>query len=112
VDEVEFPYKLPFWRDSYQLKSPDGTLLSEISHAGEASMGNPICGILRLYYAFGLDGCNPSFIWSDDSRYLVIPRYLYRFELFRRQHLLLMMLLMALYTNPEELPVTFKLNHS
>ena len=34
-----------------------------------------------------LDGCNPSFLWSDDSRYLAVPRYHLRWKLFRRQRL-------------------------
>ena len=84
-----FPYNLPIWRRSFQLKSPDGMMEARISQATEASMGNPTVGTLELSNGFVLNRCNPSFIWSDDSRYLAVPRYFTRFALFRRQHLLL-----------------------
>ena len=89
MTEMEFPYNLPIWRDSFRLESPDGRLIAEISSAGEVSMGNPTIGTLRLLNGFELAQCNPSFIWSDDSRYLVVPRYFKRFGLFRRQRLVL-----------------------
>lgn len=85
MNEMEFPYNLPIWRDAFQLASPDGKWVADISSAGEVSMGNPTIGILRLSNGFELDRCNPSFIWSDDSRYLAVPRYFNRFGLFRRQ---------------------------
>ena len=86
---MEFPYNLPIWRDTFLLESPDGKLVAEIPTAGEVSMGNPTIGILRLSNGFELDRCNPSFIWSNDSRYLVVPRYFKRFGLFRRQRLVI-----------------------
>ena len=87
LKKMDFPYNLPIWRDTFKLKSPDGKLLAEIPMAGEVSMGNPTSGTLQLSNGFELTNCNPSFIWSDDSRYLVVPRYFHRFGLFRRQHL-------------------------
>ena len=33
--------------------------------------------------------CNPAFIWSDDSRYLVTPQWIRRFGLFLRQRLVI-----------------------
>jgi len=89
MDELDFPYNLPIWRDKFQLGSPDGKWAAKISRAGEVSMGNPTSGTLELSNGFKLDNCNPSFIWSDDSRYLVIPQYFHRFGLFRRQRLIL-----------------------
>lgn len=89
MENMEFPYNLPIWRDTFQLESPDGKLIAEIASAGEVSMGNPTIGILKLSNGFELDRCNPSFIWSEDSRYLVIPRYFNRFGLFRRQRLVI-----------------------
>ena len=50
-------------------------------------MGNPTVGTLTLSTGLRLDRCNPSFMWSDDSRYLAVPRYFYRLGLFRRQRL-------------------------
>ena len=62
-------------------------MVAEIDPAYEISMGNPTCGTLRLSTGLELDRCNPSFIWSDDSRYLAVPRYFSRFGLFRRQRM-------------------------
>ena len=87
MKELDFPYNLPIWRRTFELESPDGKLTASIRRAGEVSMGNPTVGTLELSNGFTLDGCNPSFIWSDDSRYLVVPRYFLRFRLFRRQRL-------------------------
>lgn len=50
-------------------------------------MGNPTTGTLRLSAGVTLERCNPSFIWSDDSRYLAVPQYFDRFGLVRRQRL-------------------------
>jgi hypothetical protein len=92
---TDFPYDLPIWRRSYRATSPDGDWVAEIDMAHEVSMGNPTRGTLILRHAEGddaglvlrLDGCNPSFVWSDDSRYLAVPRYFYRWGLFRRQRI-------------------------
>jgi len=89
MKEFDFPYNLPIWRDAFQLESPDGKMIAEIHRATEVSMGNPTIGTLELSNGFELDHCNPAFIWSDDSRYLAVPRYFHRFGLFRRQNLLL-----------------------
>ncbi len=89
VIPMDFPYNLPIWRSDYRLISPDGKIIAEICHAGEVSMGNPTIGTLTLSNGFELERCNPSFIWSDDSRYLVVPQYFRRFGLFRRQHLII-----------------------
>jgi hypothetical protein len=37
-------------------------------------MGNPTLGLLRVSDGLALDSCSPSFIWSDCSRYLAVPR--------------------------------------
>jgi hypothetical protein len=52
-------------------------------------MGNPTIGTLEFSNGFELGGCNPSFIWSDDSKYLVVPHYFRRFGIFRRQRLVI-----------------------
>jgi hypothetical protein len=51
-------------------------------------MGNPTSGTLCLSVGLHLDRCNPSFLWSQDSRYLVVPQFFQRFGL-RRQRLLI-----------------------
>jgi len=89
IIEYDFPYNLPIWRDTFQLESPDRKWTTKIFRTTEVSMGNPTMGTLELSNGFKLDRCNPSFIWSDDSRYLVIPRFFHRFGLFRRQHLII-----------------------
>lgn len=87
LSELEWPYNLPIWRQAQRAISPDGRVVAEIESACEVSMGNPTSGTLRLSIGLRLDGCNPSFIWSDDSRYLAVPRYFHRLGLFRRQRM-------------------------
>lgn len=55
--------------------------------AVEVSMGNPTIGTLEVSTGLALERCNPSFLWSHDSRYLAVPRYVLRFGLFRRQRM-------------------------
>jgi hypothetical protein len=83
--EEEYPYNLPVWRCSHRSESPDGNMVAEIDPASEVSMGNPTIGTLEISNGMSLSGCNPSFIWSDDSRYLVVPRYFQWGLLFRKQ---------------------------
>ena len=84
-----WPYNLPIFRRSHRAGSPDGKIVAEIEGALELGMSNPTCGTLRLSTGLQLDQCNPSFIWSDDSRYLAVPRYFLRLGLFRRQRLVI-----------------------
>ena len=78
MSESEWPYNLPIWRRAHRASSPDAQIVAEIDAAYEISMGNPTCGTLRLSTGLELERCNPSFIWSDDSRYLAVPRYFNR----------------------------------
>jgi hypothetical protein len=88
MDSVEpFPYNTPPWRSSHAETSPDGTLIAKIDQAVEHSMSNPTIGTLQISDGLKLRNCNPSFIWSDDSRYLAVPQWCRRFGLFRRQRL-------------------------
>jgi hypothetical protein len=82
-----WPYNLPIFRRSHREVSPDGSIVAEIAQAFEVSMSNPTVGTLRLSSGLQLDRCNPAFLWSDDSRYLAVPRYFTRFGIFRRQRL-------------------------
>ena len=81
------PYDLPIFRRAHTATAPDGSDVATIDPAYEVSMSNPTMGTLRLSSGLDLEGCNPSFIWSDDSRYLAVPIYFRRFGLFRRQRL-------------------------
>ncbi len=87
---AEWPYDLPIWRRLHKADSPDGTHTAEIALATEVSMGNPTSGELVLTDLPSLPRYSPSFIWSDDSRYLAVPQFFERFGLFRRQRILLL----------------------
>jgi len=52
-------------------------------------MSNPTVGTLHVSDGLELARCNPAFIWSDDSRYLVVPQWIRRFGLFLRQRLVI-----------------------
>src|SRR5262245_1041468 len=82
-----FPYNTPPWRSSHKAVSPNGKVVAEIKQAYEHSMSNPTVGTLQLSDGLELPRCNPSFIWSDDSRYLAVPQWRRRFGLFLRQRL-------------------------
>lgn len=82
-----WPYNLPIFRREHRASSPDGKIVAEIQEAFELGMSNPTSGTLRLSTGLQLDRCNPSFIWSDDSRYLAVPRYFIRLGIFRRQRM-------------------------
>ena len=73
--ELEFPYNLPIWRSSYRAASPNKKHIAEIDPAYEVSMGNPTYGTLKLSSGLRLPKCNPSFIWSEDSKYLAVPQF-------------------------------------
>lgn len=85
MNEQPWPYNLPIWRRYYQSTSPDGRLVARIDPAYEVSMGNPTSGMLCISNGLHISRCNPSFVWSDNSRFLAVPQYS---GWFRRQHLL------------------------
>jgi hypothetical protein len=64
-------------------------------------MGNPTVGTLRTSDGLELPGCSPAFLWSDDSRFLAVPRWCRRFGLFRRQRLAIVdVAARAVYASP------------
>jgi hypothetical protein len=67
--------------------SLDGQRAAQIDHAGEVSMGNPTSGMLCVTGGPHMERCNPSFVWSDDSRYLAVPQFS---GFFGRQRLLIL----------------------
>ena len=82
-----WPYNLPIFRRAHRAESPDRSAVAEIDPAYEVSMSNPTRGTLTLSTGLRLDSCNPSFVWSDDSRYLAVPWYFVRLGIFRRQRI-------------------------
>ncbi len=83
------PYNLPIWRRHYEATSPDGKFVARIDPAHEISMGNPTSGMLCISSGPHIPRCNPSFVWSDDSRFLAVPHYFRRLGWFLRQRLLM-----------------------
>jgi len=75
-------YNLPIWRSSHRATSPDGRHVAWIDPAYEVSMGNPTAGTFCLSTGLQLQRCNPSFLWSDDSRYIAVPRFFNRLDSF------------------------------
>ena len=63
------------WHWSVELPSPDGKWVVTIKEAGEIAMGAPTCGRLRFSNGFTVEDCNPSLVWSADSRYLAVPQW-------------------------------------
>lgn len=51
-------------------------------------MGSPTHGTLCLSAGLHLDRCSPVFLWSPDSRFLVVPQFVNTFWRSLRQHLL------------------------
>lgn len=84
--QLPWPYNLPIWRRWHRAQSPDGRRVALIDPAYEVSMGNPTSGLLCVTGGPHLDRCNPSFLWSQDSRYLAVPQY---HGFFGRQRLLM-----------------------
>jgi len=52
-------------------------------------MSDPTFGMLCVSSELHIDRCNPSFIWSDDSRFLAVPQFFLRFGWLRRQRVLI-----------------------
>src|SRR2546430_116217 len=86
--ETAWPYNLPIWRRYYRAASPDGKLVARIDPAYEVSMGSPTSGTLCVSHGLHIPRCNPSFVWSDDSRFLAVPQFFHWLGCVTRQRLL------------------------
>jgi len=86
--EEQPPYNLPIFRRSFRAASPNGAVIAELLIAREVGMSNPTSGLLQLSTGVMISDCNPSFIWSDDSRYPAVPRWALRAGVLRGQRLL------------------------
>lgn len=78
----------PLWRNNYRAESPDHAYWAEINPTWEISMGSPVWGTLCLSAGLHLERCSPVFLWSDDSRFLVVPQFFHSFWRGLRQRLL------------------------
>ena len=67
--------KISAWDYSLHLTSPDGQITAVIERASEFGQGSPTSGILKLSNGLTFEGCNPSAVWSDDSKFLAIPQW-------------------------------------
>src|SRR5258707_934020 len=83
---VKWPYNLPIGRTFSRALSPAGQRVPQIAPAYEMGMGNPTSGLLCVTGGPHMERCNPSFVWSDDSRYLAVPQF---HGFFDRQRLLI-----------------------
>ncbi|GMV94197.1 MAG: hypothetical protein AMXMBFR82_39750 [Candidatus Hydrogenedentota bacterium] len=80
MGEEPYPYNQPPWRRSHEATSPDGKWQATLDGAVEIFMSGPTKGTLRIPGLFDIPDCGPDFLWSDDSRYLAVPQWHYRFR--------------------------------
>ena len=57
------------------LKSPNGKYEAKVVMAGEIGMGSATSGLLIISNGIKIDKCNTSMAWSEDSKFLVIPKW-------------------------------------
>lgn len=67
--------KISAWDSSLNLTSPDGQITAVIDNASEFGQGSPTNGILKLSNGLTFENCNPSAVWSDDSKFLAVPQW-------------------------------------
>lgn len=82
-----YPYNQPPWRRFHEAVSPDGRWHAKMENAVETYMSGPTIGILSISDILEVPDCSPTFLWSDDSRYLAVPQW--KYFLRRRQRLLI-----------------------
>lgn len=87
MTEEPWPYNLPIFRRSHCAQSPDRHRIARLDPATENGMSNPTSGTLCVTGGPDIEDCNPSFIWSDDSRYLAVPQF---HGFFGRQRILIL----------------------
>ena len=61
------------WSYENTFISPNGIWTASVVNANEIAMGAPTSGTLKLSTGFVFENCNPSFVWSDDSRFVAVP---------------------------------------
>jgi hypothetical protein len=75
MTDEPWPYNLPIFRRFYRAQSPDKQRTAQVDPATERGMSNPTSGTLCVTGGPHIEGCSPSFIWSDDSCYLAVPQF-------------------------------------
>jgi len=63
------------WADGAVLESPDGTKTARLDDGHEFGQGSPTSGRLVLSTGIQIENCSPSMVWSEDSRFLAVPRW-------------------------------------
>lgn len=65
------------WQEPIRLPSPDGRWTAAIDELHELAMSAPTRGTLRVGEQ-SIEDCNPSMVWSKDSRYLAVPKWIWQ----------------------------------
>lgn len=65
----------PWHQETVALESPDEEWSVVLESPMEIAMGAPTSGTLRFPSGKIIEGCNPSMVWSDDSRYVAVPQW-------------------------------------
>ena len=63
------------WSFEINVKSPNQIHLASVTNANEIAMGAPTSGILSIDGKIISNSCNPSIMWSNDSKYLAFPEW-------------------------------------
>jgi hypothetical protein len=76
------PTPISPWSDAADRASPDGRYRARVAEALEIRMGAPTRGTLVVTdereggrACARVEGCNPSLVWSSDSRALAVPQW-------------------------------------
>jgi hypothetical protein len=70
----------PWTTETVRLESPDGRKVAILTEPGEIGMGAPTSGELKVSNGQYAESCNPSMVWSDDSRFLAVPQWFDRMQ--------------------------------
>ncbi len=63
------------WDYKLESVSPNGRYKAIMLDAYEIAMGAPTSGTLLIEGVLEINNCNPSIVWSRDSRYLAAPQW-------------------------------------
>ena len=63
------------WSDSVEVASPNRRYKAQVTGAMEIAMGAPTSGTLSVSCGIKRKQCNPSIVWSSDSRFLAVPQW-------------------------------------
>ena len=63
------------WTGDVLVSSPDNLQVAQVKSTYEIAMGAPTSGILFVGDKVVSERCNPSIVWSSDSKYLAFPEW-------------------------------------